>query len=97
MCSGQAFGGVDSPLREQDAAVACGELAALPLLEVLIVVQPRIQILAKAVLDQTADAAVDGLHLVGLVGRVPSTRRRLSSERGGETAGTRVSAPRPGP
>ena len=57
------------PVGEQDAPVARRELIVLVLLQVVVVLEPFVLLLADVDLDLPALAAVHRLHLVGVVRR----------------------------
>ena len=57
------------PRAQQDATIGCGQLVILPLLQVVVVVQPLIHQLAEVYLDMAAESTVNRLDVVGLVGR----------------------------
>ena len=56
--------GLAVPLCDEDAAVDCCELVVLVFLQVVVVLEPGILLLAHVDLDMPPLAAVDGLHLV---------------------------------
>ena len=62
-------GGLVEPVGEEDAAVRGRQLVRLPFLEVVLVVRPLIEQLPKVDFDLAPHAAINRLHLVGLVGR----------------------------
>ena len=62
-------GGLVEPVGEEDAAVRGRQRVRLPLLEVVLVVEPLIEQLPKVDFDLAPHAAINRLHLVGLVGR----------------------------
>ena len=62
-------GGLVEPVGEEDAAVRGRQLVRLPFLEVVLVVKPLIEQLPEVDFDLAPHAAINRLHLVGLVGR----------------------------
>ena len=58
-----------APLCKENTAVARRESVALPLIEVVVVLQPLVQEVADVEFDRHSNAAIDGLDLVRLVGR----------------------------
>ena len=63
-------GGLVEPVGEEDAAVRGRQRIRLPLLEVVLVVEPLIEQLPKVDFDGPCRVpAINRLHLVGLVGR----------------------------
>ena len=59
----RAHASVVEPARDEDAPIARGQRIVLPLLEIAIVLEPLVLLLAHVDLDLAAHAAIDRLHL----------------------------------
>ena len=57
------------PVRQEDPPLARSQRLALPPLEVVVIVEPHVELLASVLLDELAEAVIDGLLVLPVVGR----------------------------